>query len=145
MICLFEIILMLYYQNVVLLNAFCRHQIVLFFKGSAICVFTSCLLFNRACYEPEHFTASCFVKIGFKYTIGKKELPEAERKKIIVRLLKLGRYGYRNYLLLARVLQILCPFIHKANNKLSKNRDKTHKPIYYNTKDYDCKLDWYYL
>ena len=72
---------MLYYQNVVLLNAFYRHQIVLFFKGSAIRFFTSYLLFNRACSEPVHFSASCSVKIGFKNTIAKKELPEAERKK----------------------------------------------------------------
>ena len=68
---------MLYYQKVVRLNAFYRHQIVLFFKGSAIRFFTSYLLFNRACSEP----ASCPVKIGFKNTIGKKELPVAERKK----------------------------------------------------------------
>ena len=109
---------MLYYQNVVLLNAFYRHQIVLFFKGSAICFFTSYLMFNRACSEPvgSTFRHRALSRQVLKTRQGKRNCLKLREKKNIVVLLKLGRYGYRNYSVLARVLQILCPFIHEANN-----------------------------
>lgn len=82
MICLSEITPMLYYQNVVLLNAFKASDRFIFQRKRNLFLYIVFVAQQGVQWAGrEHFSASCSVKIGFKNKIGKKELPEAERKK----------------------------------------------------------------